>query len=225
MRCSECHKPDAETGNFLSITFDADCKRCHARELEFDVLQFLGPAAPPAPHARDVAKIRQFIRQASSAALGPVPLRPVRFERLIKSAEDVLFQRKCVYCHQMQGYADVKKVNVIIGRFVPGKPEGEPWLLRGEFDHRSHEAVACESCHTRVRVSDFEQRNSLVPAVKSCLPCHAASRAGLNRCPLCHLYHNREQENERRRPIGDLAAEWPPSFGFAAPDGLTIMTR
>src|SRR3954454_24601513 len=41
MRCADCHVTDrnSATGELLPVTFDQNCKGCHARELEFDVRQ------------------------------------------------------------------------------------------------------------------------------------------------------------------------------------------
>src|SRR5581483_7907924 len=58
MKCADCHTMDKPT------TFEANCKSCHARELEFDVRHVLGPDAPPAPHTRDPQTIRAFIMAA-----------------------------------------------------------------------------------------------------------------------------------------------------------------
>jgi hypothetical protein len=98
----------------------------------------------------------------------------------------------------------VKPVNRIAGRYVETKPEGEPWFARAEFAHRPHRAVECESCHAAARAST-KTADVLIPAMKSCLPCHGKSEAGLDRCSECHLYHNRTLEKDReRRPTEEL---------------------
>ncbi|HEY2011945.1 MAG TPA: hypothetical protein VGH38_00530, partial [Bryobacteraceae bacterium] len=115
-------------------------------------------------------------------------------ERVTKASLDYVFERKCTYCHQTESYATVKKVDPIAGRF----PSAGPWLERGEFSHRAHRAVVCESCHTTARAS-AKTEDVLIPAMKTCLPCHGESRAGLDRCSECHQYHNRSLERERER--------------------------
>ena len=72
-----------------------------------------------------------------------------------------------------------------------------PWLERGEFDHRAHRAVGCESCHAAARAST-KTADVLIPKMESCLPVTAKARAGLDRCGVCHLYHNRALEEGRR---------------------------
>lgn len=217
MKCVDCHVTDRKspTGALLPVTFEQNCKTCHARELEFDVDHVLGDAAMPAPHTKDANTIRQFIWNqyrdtlAASPALLQKPLgndlvlQPNSTEwldRVTKDSLGYLFERKCVYCHQMESYAVVKKVEPIAGRY----PESTPWLERTEFAHRSHRAVECESCHVSARTSRSTE-DVLIPKMATCLPCHGESRAGLDRCSECHLYHNRSLEkNGNRRPTEDL---------------------
>lgn len=224
MKCADCHATDrnSSTGALLPVTFELHCKACHARELEFDVDRLLGPKAPPAPHSRDPRAIREFIVTAYQAALVANPMlvhRPIGndlfaqpsraawLERAIEDSESYLFGRKCSYCHLVSPAGVVTKVNVVSGRYVESKPEGEPWLPRAEFAHRSHRAVECESCHTAARTS-AKTEDVLAPGMKTCLPCHGDSGAGPDRCSLCHLYHNRSLESDReRRPTKELVGK------------------
>lgn len=218
MQCGDCHVTDrsSATGALLPVTFEQNCKQCHARELEFDVYHLLGPNGPPAPHTKDAKTIREFVARAYRDALAANPaivrkplgndLAPAAnwLERVVKDSEDYLFGRKCGYCHTMAAYAMVKPVNRIAGRYVETKPEGEPWFARAEFAHRPHRAVECESCHAAARAST-KTADVLIPAMKSCLPCHGKSEPGLDRCSECHLYHNRTLEKDReRRPTEEL---------------------
>ncbi len=140
----------------LPVTFEQNCKNCHARELEFDVYHLLGPAAAPAPHTKDAGSIREYVagayRQALAAnpglakrplgtELAPAASAAIWLERVTRDSERYLFARKCVYCHQTAGDGVVRNVNPVAGRFVEGNPRGVPWLERGEFAHRSHRAV------------------------------------------------------------------------------------
>jgi hypothetical protein len=190
MKCADCHVTDrsSPTGELLPVTFEQNCKSCHARELEFDVYQTLGPAAAPAPHTRDAKAIHEFIAAAYRG-------RPDA-ERLVKDAEQYLFGRKCGYCHEGGG-PDVRKVGTIRGQH----PAGAPWLARGEFNHRTHRAVGCESCHAAARGS-AKTADVLLPKMESCAPCHSAGEAGLDRCGLCHQYHNRSLEKDVERKFG-----------------------
>jgi mono/diheme cytochrome c family protein len=186
MKCADCHVTDrnSPTGALLPVTFEQNCKSCHARELEFDVYQTLGPTASPAPHTRDPKTIRDFVAAAYRG-------RPDA-ERLVKDAEDYLFNRKCVYCHLTEPRPSGS------GRSLAASVS---WLARAEFDHRAHRAVGCESCHAAARTST-KTSDVLIPKMESCLPCHGDSAADLDRCSLCHQYHNRSLEKDVERKFG-----------------------
>ena len=123
------------------MTFEQNCKSCHARELEFDVYHVLGPAAAPRRIPRIPRTIHEYIVGAYRAALAANPglarrplgtdLAPVAnaaawLERVTRDSEQYLFARKCGYCHQTAGDGVVRNVNRVAGRYVEGKPEGAP---------------------------------------------------------------------------------------------------
>jgi hypothetical protein len=218
MQCTDCHRmdPASPTGDPVAVTFEQSCRSCHARELEFDVYGVL-PTPAAAPHTKDPQTTHQFIldtyRQALAAdpaivrkpvgnETAPQPSAAAWLDRVVRDSESFLFQRKCNYCHEYAGmngsFPVVAKVNRIRGRYAADKPEGEPWLQRGEFSHRAHRAVECESCHVSARAS-ARTGDVLIPSIHSCLPCHQESEAGLDRCSTCHLYHNRDLERDNRR--------------------------
>ena len=224
IECGDCHATNRESpaGDLVPVTFELNCKSCHARELEFDVYQVLGPRAGPSPHSKDPKSIHEFIltayrkaleenpdivRQPLGSDLAAQPNQAAWLARVVSDSETYLFQKKCSYCHEdthfAEGFLMVKKVNRIQGHYSAASPDGDPWLPRAEFNHRAHRAVACESCHTTARASK-QTADVLIPAMKTCLPCHGDS-ASLGRCSECHLYHNRSLEREReRRPSEQL---------------------
>jgi hypothetical protein len=190
MKCADCHVTDrnSPTGALLPVTFEQNCKSCHARELEFDVHQVLGPDAAPAPHTRDPKTIHEFVVAAYRG-------RPDA-DRLVMDSEEYLFGRKCAYCHEGGG-PNVQKVGAIRGRHA----DSAPWFARAEFDHRAHRAVGCDTCHGAARRST-KTADVLIPKMESCLPCHADAQAGLDRCGVCHQYHNRSLEIDVERKFG-----------------------
>jgi len=231
IKCGDCHVVDrnSPTGQLLPVTFDANCKSCHARELEFDVDHVVSRFPMPAPHAKDAKVIHEFIWNAFAGALKASPAlarRPVGndlvaqpsaqawMQRVVKDAETYLFGRKCGYCHQTMGDGEVRKVNRISGRYVEGKPDGDPWFARGEFAHRSHRAVECESCHTAARTST-KTEDVLIPAMRTCTPCHGDSGTSLDDCAKCHRYHNRSLEKDRM-PGKTLVGQTEPAEREAA---------
>ncbi|HXB73226.1 MAG TPA: cytochrome c3 family protein [Candidatus Acidoferrales bacterium] len=219
VECIDCHVTDksSPTNQLLPVTFDANCKKCHTRELEFDIYEVLGKSVP-APHTKDHKTIRPIIEEAYRNKLTEDPAiwrRPLKndidgqpnatvwFEKVVRESEQFLFGRKCGYCHETGGDGVVKNVNRIAGRYVESRPEGALWLERGEFSHRAHRAVECESCHTLARKSTKTQ-DVLIPAMKSCFQCHGESGTTLDECAMCHLYHNRSLEKEGDRRLRQL---------------------
>ncbi len=223
MKCVDCHviAPGSSTGNPIPITFERNCRPCHARELEFDVYQVLQTPAP-APHTRDLRSIHEFIvskYQNLLAANPGIAGRPLGnnvapqppgtwMNKVVLDSEAYLFGSpggragKCSYCHEVAwdgGLPVIAKVNSIQGRFDKNKPEGEAWFERAEFSHRAHRAIECESCHTNAR-SSTKTSDVLIPVMQTCLPCHSQARTNLDRCSECHLYHDKGREREERRP-------------------------
>lgn len=236
MKCGDCHVTDraSNTGAILPVTFEQNCKSCHGRELEFDVYRVLGAAAAPAPHTKDAKLIHEYIAAAYRGALAAnpglarrplgkelvaVPNATAWLERVTHDSEQYLFSRKCGYCHQTAGDGQVRKVNKVSGRYLEGAPEGTAWLTRGDFAHRPHRAVECESCHTAARTST-KTEDSLIPAMKTCQPCHGNSGTALDRCATCHLYHNRTLEKAPEKHMKDLIS--PPQAKWMQGRPLTV---
>jgi hypothetical protein len=205
MQCGECHAPDKSTpdARFLPVTFEKNCKSCHARELEFDVYHL---GVPPAPHVKERQRIHEWVvaqyqalsitaiaRRPLGNDLAPQPNAAAWLARVIRDSEAYLFERKCVYCH-----------TGVVGEAFSMV---DPVLPRGEFDHRAHRAVACESCHTQARNSTKTSDN-LLPAMNSCTPCHSGSS-----CSTCHQFHNRDLEKNRGRPLQELVGFVRPPLG------------
>lgn len=216
MQCADCHMTSRTSpkGDLEPVTFDRHCQSCHKRELEF-LLPGLPVEGPPAPHTKDVAAIRQFILAtyeklaAQNPSLLATPLdrdlssEPNAQAWIRKAAlrsQEFLFEKKCSYCHELAAVMPepaVRRVNSIRGRFAEAKPEGEAWLIRGEFSHRAHRALKCESCHTAARAS-AKTSDVLIPGIKECAGCHGPGGSVAGQCYECHLYHNKELEQDRR---------------------------
>jgi hypothetical protein len=192
MKCSDCHVTDksSASGEFLPVTFERNCKSCHARELEFDIDHVLGPNAPPAPHTRDARALRERIAAAYRGRADA--------DRLAKESEAFLYGRKCGYCHE-GGAPQTAELRGVRGRY----PTGGAWLERSEFAHRAHRAVACDTCHKTARTS-AKTADVLIPKMESCLECHGRAEAELDRCGVCHVYHNRALEGDVDRRLGGV---------------------
>ena len=120
MKCGDCHETDrgSPTGNLVPVTFEKHCRRCHERELQFDIFQLSGADAKPAPHVKDAQAIHTFILQAYENLLASRPtVLSIPLERggapesnaevwlgtIVERSEAFLFDRKCIYCHEYQG--------------------------------------------------------------------------------------------------------------------------
>lgn len=227
MACSDCHQTQrgSPTGDLLPVTFEEHCRKCHNRELEFDVYQLQGQAAAPAPHTKDPQAIHRFIDESyrklaaadPSATQRPLgrDLEPARdgaawLAAVVKQSEAFLFERKCTYCHEYEKipgeYPVVAKVNRVRGQYAPETPEGRRWLERARFSHRAHRAVECSSCHRTAR-SSAKTTDVLIPKLEDCRVCHGSSGTSLDSCGQCHLYHDKSRELDKdRRPVEQLVA-------------------
>lgn len=226
MKCEDCHVTDANSpkGDFVNISFEKHCQKCHDRELGFDPRGLLGAESRPAPHTRDPLKIHQHIESQFRALLDRQPEIFRRdlgrgldaasdpetwLAKVVAESESYLFDRKCTYCHEYAGrngpYPEVARVNPVMGRFVPERQNGEPWFLRSEFSHRAHRARRCESCHTQ-SVDSRVTADVLIPKMQACTSCHGSSDTPIDNCSQCHLYHNKLNERFQNRLPQDLTS-------------------
>jgi hypothetical protein len=85
-------------------------------------------------------------------------------------------------------------------------------LKRGEFDHRAHDKIRCETCHgvlsppqpwgAKPGVEESEATSDVnLPARELCQNCHAdgSQQSAGTGCMLCHLYHDTTKDPMLRR--------------------------
>jgi hypothetical protein len=88
-------------------------------------------------------------------------------------------------------------------------PEGRRWFANSVFDHNSHRALNCASCHAQAITSTLTS-DVLMPDAASCTKCHhpggPSQQAASNNCVTCHTYHDRTKEREpiKNRSVADL---------------------
>lgn len=220
MKCLDCHQfaPRASNFDLVPMSFTKDCASCHARELEFDIFGVLGAGQKPAPHSReDVTAIRDFVYDAYRQALQRDPnlwRKPLReyqaaapspaawVETAATQSLTFVFEKKCVYCHELEGrngiYPVIRRIHQMTGQYIKDRPEGIPWFAHAEFSHRTHRMLDCNSCHQQAKVST-KTSDVLIPKMASCLPCHGSSGTALDNCAQCHLYHDKTREEDRER--------------------------
>ena len=147
MKCVDCHVPN-ESG-FRPVTFEANCKSCHARELEYDVYH---AGIPPAPHKATRETIDRLLADRSP--------------QVRQDSESFLFEKKCVYCH-------AGKVGEPFPNINPSFTKSEFNHRR----HRAVDCDSCHTqARTSTRTADvlLPQMNSCTPCHEQsqCSLCH-----------------------------------------------------
>ncbi len=211
LECASCHQPEPDGRYLRRISFEANCRSCHA--LQFD------PRNPELtlPHG-DPAAVRGFLRtlpgQYEALAVSKGLTSPAQRERFVaaqltqlrervRSGED--FERQifftsdpyrqvegsappigsvfhgCAFCHEVKPAAH--------GAPLVTKPIlVDRWLLHGQFNHAKHQSVGCNDCHHAT--ASRETADVLLPAKASCVACHSPAGKVASNCTTCHDYHH-----------------------------------
>ncbi len=89
---------------------------------------------------------------------------------------------------------------------VPSK-----FFTKGFFNHRKHEYLECNNCHSDAKESVLTS-DLLLPSIKPCRTCHEKQGIQLDRCVVCHFYH---PEGERNFMSGLLAPDRTAKLGYS----------
>ncbi len=190
LACADCHRPQPDGRDFRPVLFDEHCAKCHRERLDPDV----GDAVPhgvETPALRDWAAavlLRRFLedpalaRAASpSAAPGRGPPAPPDWTSTLRARTDAAVEalltpgRGCLLCH------DADAQGAIVPPDIPSN-----WLPKARFDHKTHRAERCQTCHGAERIGDA--RSVDVPGIRTCRTCHGDGGATAT-CATCHGYH------------------------------------
>jgi predicted CXXCH cytochrome family protein len=215
MMCSDCHIAEPSGQGFLPITFEGQCRRCHA--LKFDAGQAQNSLYlrqnPEVPHG-DAGRVRAFVEGffSSLALRGGVeepqapeivrrvpgtPFAPTEAQR--REAEDWVAQkaketlaivyfepkRGCAFCHRVERHDDSLSI-------APVKLLTR-FLSPARFDHARHQPVACLDCHAAARSE--ASSDVLIPGIATCVRCHGTETARFatpSTCISCHVFHRHE---------------------------------
>jgi hypothetical protein len=107
-------------------------------------------------------------------------------------------RRGCVECHELKSSAQP-----FVRSEAASNLEIQPvvvrslWFESAVFNHATHRALECATCHADVPESK-DQSRLLLPSIDQCVGCHAPAsnrdgqvRGGVSRaCTECHRYHN-----------------------------------
>lgn len=193
--CADCHLPDADGVRFAAVDMEKNCAACHDLAFARDrsgVVRTL-------PHGRPeqvVGIMRDFYR----AQGGPSTFVDRRRPGIVRTvaggsagargdaAVRAVFSRggACFDCHAVTppsrpGALDFGIAPVSLA---------DHYLPKGQFPHKRHTAVKCESCHAAA-TSDTSA-DVLLPGVANCQQCHGKVTAGATvptTCDTCHGYH------------------------------------
>ena len=214
--CKSCHSLDATTRAegkyFAPINFEQSCKACHLTNtpsMPTEMKQVVEPFA--VPHGKQFGELSHWIEAAYSKELqkshpalaqsaNPFdPKRPI--EPAVKAFQDDVKQAtakatqflemQCMKCHEFDG------------KLV--KPTAIPtvWLTHATFNHTSHRATDCKSCHPNAvakfvgNETNYEREPVNILGIESCQKCHApqqGSTGGIKHgCTDCHRFHGGDQ--------------------------------
>jgi Outer membrane cytochrome MtrC/MtrF-like, domains II/IV/Class III cytochrome C family len=202
----------------LPIVFEQHCQACHP--LSFPSEPLAAPAKPGAEspavrHRLQPEEMRGWLRGYFTKRLlkdqlslldlparplpGKNPQRDAAAQKLDKALGDniaaaeriLLGPGTCGKCHP--------GLRLELGAKQRVEPVNIPtiWFQHARFDHASHRAVSCQTCHTGVEGSEKLGRPRL-PGIAICATCHApAGRAAdgplggaRHDCVECHRYHD-----------------------------------
>ena len=191
--CGDCHTPDADGVRFTAVDMEKNCGSCHDLAFARDrsgVVRTL-------PHGKP-EQVVGILRDFYSAQGGPSSFVDRRRPGIIRvagggrgggdAAVRAVFAKggACFDCHAVT---------------PPSRPGGidfgiapvsvaDHYLPKGQFPHKRHAAVKCESCHAAAK-SDVSS-DVLLPGVATCRECHGKTtqaNAVPATCDTCHGYH------------------------------------
>lgn len=215
LNCGDCHQKDAAGAFMQRVTFEANCRSCHA--LNFDEHN----PGMTLPHG-DAAFARAYLRNLpgeyadhAKRALGIANQRDVSafVEQQINSlrernrtGEDL--EQAAFYNDGKMGpgarvagrtgearakFAGCAYCHTVTPRdnaapeiSVPQTPDR--WFLRAQFHHGKHGSMACAECHAAV--SSERTADIIMPNRASCAQCHGPKVGVSETCGTCHHYHN-----------------------------------
>lgn len=237
--CLECHVPEADGRYMKPIMFEDHCERCHEQKVR-EAPSPIGDVAVPHEDPdtiRDVVAaglVRLAVERPDDIFVAPdvrIPGRAPRealddsrtlreyqnkwleffearlYAPFVDNAPLLENNKYCFLCHDQAEGETAGDLPAIAETGIPRR-----WLRRGEYDHRAHDKLACETCHgvlnpprpwgAKPGVEESEKTSDVnLPSRALCQTCHAddsSASAGTN-CMLCHLYHDTTKDPTLRK--------------------------
>jgi hypothetical protein len=212
--CASCHQPDASGAFMQRISFEQNCRACHA--LSFD--DNPGMALPhgdatvtraflrslPTHYADYATRQLGITRQDDVRSFVEKQMRSLRertasgenLERSVFFADGITGEATIIA--GVKGRARAKFAGCAYCHEVTPRGEATPlvaaprtpdrWMLHSRFDHRRHATVACTQCHAAEQSTSAS--DILIPRQKSCVQCHGPKGGVSYDCSTCHSFHN-----------------------------------
>ena len=223
--CAYCHKPDSSGAYMARISFEENCRACHA--LNFDERN----PGMSLPHG-DAAFVRAYLRslpvQYADYAWKKLGLSGRELEAFVRRQMQSLRERthtgedleRAVFLSdgrtgpapRVAGAGGVARARVegcATCHDVAWRDNAAPlvtpprtpdrWLTGARFTHAMHDTMACAECHAAV--SSERTSDVILPTQQSCARCHSPSGGAPAGCTSCHTYHNRAPTAEASRPL------------------------
>lgn len=194
--------PSTGRAHMGAIQYENQCAACHQLQFDERITDLVPHGNPEIIHSFLEQRYKQYI-SANPTVWRETP-RPVRripglrpppqahsAEEWVTlqtaQAEMLLYRKSCKLCHQVEMKPDqrqpyIRQANITLR-----------WLPNSTFNHYSHQAVACDSCHSKVK-SSSETADVLIPGIETCRQCHNGEPtkvgAAEDNCFLCHQYHD-----------------------------------
>lgn len=225
--CAYCHQPDASGAFMQRVTFEKNCRACHALNFDENVPEITLPHGDPAlaraylrtlpTHYADLATQRFGLsRQEDIRSFVEQKMRSLRsrtqsgenLERALFFADGSTSDAPVIA--GLKGPARAKFSGCALCHEVTPRGDGTPsvtapqlpdrWMPHARFNHSRHLMVTCTQCHAAKESSAAS--DIILPTQKSCVECHGPTGHARDDCSTCHGYHN-------ERP--QLVSTMPPS--------------
>jgi mono/diheme cytochrome c family protein len=215
------HAPSSGRELMAPVTFANSCAFCHL--LSFDkhfnegvphdkpevVRAFLKKKFQEyaAAHPSELRSSRDPDRDLTGKPLEP-RLRTLTSPQWVAErtadAEQLLWRKTCLQCHQLSFNRSDKLPNVQPG--PAHENDGLPqisdaklttrWMPHAKFDHEAHGSFTCTNCHEKA-LHSVDSSEVLMPGIATCQSCHAPGPDHAeSRCFECHTYHDWSQRKE-----------------------------
>ena len=194
--------PSTGRAHMAPIKYSEQCAACHQLQFDERIVDLVPHGKPEVVHDFVEQKYKQYIaghpnvwrekpqpvRRIPGAEPPPQAHSAEEWVTLQTSAAETLLWRKsCKLCHGLDYIPNQQQPKVRAASIT------SRWLPHSTFNHYSHQAVACDSCHNKVKTSE-QTSDVLIPGIETCRTCHNGEPtkvgAAQNGCFLCHQYHD-----------------------------------